>query len=80
MSEVRTVRLFRNGAEQAISIPVEFELPGETALIHKEGSKLIIETAAPKRGLLAWLRTLEPIEEDFPDFDESLLPARDVDL
>ena len=35
-----TRRLFRNGRNQAIRIPVEFELPGEEALIHREGHRI----------------------------------------
>ena len=44
----RSVRLFRNGANQAVRIPKEFELPGKDALIHREGNKLIIERVPPK--------------------------------
>ncbi len=64
MSE-RRVKLFRNGRNQAVRIPREFELPGEAAVIRKEGERLIIE-AAPSKSLLALLAILEPIEEDFP--------------
>ena len=39
----RAVKLFRNGANQAVRIPKEFELPGTDALIHREGNKLVIE-------------------------------------
>ena len=46
-------------------IPREFELPGEDAIIRKEGERLIIEPAPPK-SLLALLATLAPLEEDFP--------------
>ena len=60
----RYVRLFRNGRNQAVRIPREFELPGDDALMHKEGPRLIIEPAPPK-SLLALLATLAPIEEDF---------------
>lgn len=76
----RDVRLFRNGRNQAVRIPVEFELPGNEAVMRKEGDRLIIEPKPRKLGLLAWLATLEPLEEDFPDIDEGLLPPRDVDL
>jgi len=79
MAETRTVRLFKNGRNQAVRIPVEFELPGDTALMHREGNRLVIEPIL-KPGLLALLATLEPIDEEFPDFDEGLLPPRDVDL
>lgn len=82
----RPVRLFRNGANQAVRIPKEFELPGKDALIHREGNKLIIEPVQPKlvkgsaAALLAVLSTMEPIDEEFPDVDEGLLPLDDIDL
>ncbi len=75
----REVRLFKNGRNQAVRIPVEFELPGDTALMHREGDRLVIEPVR-KAGLLALLARLEPIDDEFPDFDAGLLPARDVDL
>jgi antitoxin VapB len=61
----RHVKLFKNGRNQAVRIPREFELPGEDAIIRKEGERLIIEPAPPK-SLLALLATLAPLEEDFP--------------
>jgi antitoxin VapB len=79
MPHTREVRLFKNGRNQAVRIPVEFELPGDTALMHREGDRLVIEPLR-KTGLLALLPTLKPIDEDFPDFDEGLLPPRDVEL
>jgi antitoxin VapB len=79
MPHTREVRLFKNGRNQAVRIPVEFELPGDTALMHREGNRLVIEPIH-KGGLLALLATWEPIDEDFPDFDAGLLLARDVDL
>jgi antitoxin VapB len=66
----RHVKLFRNGRNQAVRIPREFELPGEDAVIRKEGERLIIEPTSPK-SLLALLATLEPIEEDFPPIPDS---------
>ncbi len=74
MSETRRVRLFRNGRNQAVRIPVEFELPGDTALMRREGDRLVIEPIAKSR-LLAYLATLDPIEDEFPDVDQGLLPA-----
>lgn len=75
----RHVRLFRNGRNQAVRIPVEFELPGDAAVMHREGDRLVIEPLH-RRGLLALLATLDPIEEDFPDVDEGLQAPRPVDL
>ncbi|BAT57960.1 SpoVT / AbrB like domain protein [Variibacter gotjawalensis] len=75
----RHVKLFRNNRNQAVRIPVEFELPGDEAIITRDGDKLIIEPVK-KSGLLAYLATLEPLDEDFPDVDESLLPLKDIEL
>jgi antitoxin VapB len=65
----RHVKLFKNGRNQAVRIPREFELPGEDAVMRKEGGRLIIEPTAPK-SLLALLATLAPIDEDFPPIDD----------
>lgn len=73
----RHVRLFRNGRNQALRIPREFEIEGEEAVIHKDGDRLIVEPVRRGR-LLALLATLEPLQEDFPDVDDDL-PALDED-
>ncbi len=65
MTLQRHVKLFKNGRNQAVRIPREFELPGEDAIMRKEGERLIIEPAPPK-SLLALLATLAALEEDFP--------------
>ncbi len=77
MNAYRHVKLFKNGRNQAVRIPREFELPGEDAIMRRDGDKLIIE-AAPPRSLLALLAELDPIEEDFPEIDD--LPPGPVDL
>jgi antitoxin VapB len=61
----RHVKLFKNGRNQAVRIPREFELPGEDAIMRKEGERLIIEPAPPK-SLLALLATLRSLDEEFP--------------
>ena len=73
----RHVRVFKNGRNQAVRIPREFELPGEDAIIRKEGSRLIIEPAPPK-SLLGILATLQPLSEKFPTIRD--LPPDPVDL
>jgi antitoxin VapB len=62
----RHVKLFKNGGNQAVRIPREFELPGEDAVMRKEGERLIIEPVAP-RSLLGVLATLRPIRDEFPE-------------
>jgi len=69
MGEQRHVRLFRNGRNQAVRIPVEFELPGDEAIMHRDGEKLVIEPDR-KRGLLALLETMKPVDEEFPQIDD----------
>jgi antitoxin VapB len=75
----RHVRLFRNGRNQALRIPREFELEGDEAIIRKEGDRLIVEPIRKGR-LLALLTTLAPLDEPFPDVDEGLPPMVDMAL
>jgi len=62
----RHVRLFRNGRNQALRIPREFELEGNEAIIRKEGDRLIVEPIRKGR-LLALLTILPALDEHFPD-------------
>jgi antitoxin VapB len=73
----RQVKLFKNGRNQAVRIPREFELPGDEAVMRKEGARLIIEPKPPK-SLLSVLASLMPIAEEFPPIMD--LPAASVDL
>jgi antitoxin VapB len=77
MSTERRVKIFKNGRNQAVRIPREFELPGEDAILRKEGARLVIEPAAPQ-SLLALLATLSPIKEEFPEIED--LPPVPVKL
>lgn len=79
MSAERRARLFRNGRNQALRIPREMELAGDEVIIRREGDRLVVEPVA-KRGLLALLATLDPIEETFADPDDGLLPLDDIVL
>ena len=88
-SGARAVKLFRNGANQAVRIPKEFELPGVDAVIYRDGDKLIIEPAQrrPAKGTAAALALaleemakLGPCEDEFPDVDDGLLPLDDIDF
>jgi len=73
----RHIKVFKNGRNQAIRIPREFELPGEDAIIRKDGHRLIIEPAPPK-SLLEVLKGLEPIDDDIPEV--SNLPIDDIEI
>lgn len=73
----RRVKLLRDSEGQFVCIPHDLRFPGEDAIIHKEGAKLIIEPA-PKQSLLELLETLEPIEEEFAEIED--LPPEVVAL
>jgi len=75
----RHVRIVRNGRNQAIRIPREFELDGDEAIIRKDGNRLIVEPVT-KGNLLSVLSQLKPISEKFPDIDKDLQPLDDVKL
>ena len=77
MSPERKVKLFRNGRNQAVRIPREFELPGDDAIMRKEGERLVIEPRR-RKSLLQVLAELEPIEEDFVPIDDP--PPEPFDL
>jgi len=79
MQSGRVVRLFRNGRNQALRIPREFELAGDEAIIRQDGDRLIVEPVR-KGSLLSLLAGMKPLEETFPDVDEGLLPLDDVSL
>jgi len=79
MNTGRHVRFFRNGSNQADSIPREFELDAEEAIIRREEDRLVIEPIR-KKGLLATLSTLPSLDADFPDIDQGMLPLDDVEL
>lgn len=79
----REAKLFRNNRSQAVRIPVEFELPGDRVLIHREGDKLIIEPISRPQSLLELLekwRSLPPLgpEDDFPEIDDPAPKPEDI--
>jgi antitoxin VapB len=74
MSEQKRVRLFRSGCKQAVCIPVEFELPGDEAIMHRDGDRLVIELAS-KRRLIAMLKSMKPLDVEFPQ-SETRCPRR----
>jgi antitoxin VapB len=73
----RRVKLFKNGRNQAVRIPREFELPGPEAIMRKEGERLVIEPV-PGKSLLEVLATLEPLDEEFPEIENP--PPEPFDL
>ena len=72
------VKLFRHGPHQAVDIPAEFELPGEDAVMRREGNRLVIESPGNVGKLLELLATLESIDEDFGEIEDA--PPRAVNF
>jgi antitoxin VapB len=73
------VKLIQQGNIQTLPIPKELKITTSSVIIHQEDDKLIIEPLRQK-SLLKVLSTLEPLEEDFPDIDEGLLPLDDIEI
>ena len=73
----RRVKVFRNGRNQAIRIPKEFELPGDEAVLRKEGGRLIIEPVR-RRSLLSVISRFKPLKVLFPVIEDK--PPEPVDI
>ncbi len=79
MREERHVKLFRNGRNQAVRIPREFEFEGDEAILRKDGDRLVLEPIR-KGKLLEVLRALGPLEIEFPDIDDQAPLLDEPDL
>ncbi len=72
----RHASLFRNGRNQAVRIPREFEMEGTEVLMRKEGDRLIL-TPIRKNRLLDLLASWEPLDEGLPDVGDTPPQARE---
>ena len=72
----RHASLFRNGRNQAVRIPREFEMQGTEVLMRKEGDRLIL-TPIRKNRLLDLLASWAPLDEGLPDVEDTPPQARD---
>ena len=79
LSSERRVRIFRNGRNQAVRIPRDFEIEGDEAIIRRDGDHLILQPVETRR-LLSVPSRLKPLQDDFPDVDTGLPPLDDVVL
>ncbi|MGE3595967.1 MAG: antitoxin [Dehalococcoidia bacterium] len=77
MSIPRTVRLFKNGRDQMVRIPGDMELPGDEALIYRDGSRLILEATA-RPSLQQLLQSWDHLDADWPEITDT--PPKPVDL
>jgi antitoxin VapB len=72
---VRHASLFRNGRNQAVRIPREFELEGTEVLMRKEGDRLIL-TPVRKNQLVDLLASWTPLNEGLPEVEDLPLQQR----
>lgn len=77
MLNERHASLFRNGRNQAVRIPREFELEGTEVLMRKEGDSLVITPLKTNR-LLEMLARWEPLEEGLPEREDQPPQERDI--
>jgi antitoxin VapB len=77
-STERRARLFRNGRNQAVRIPREFELPGQEVIIRKDGDRLIVEPVKKYNNLAELLASWEVIEEEFPEIEDPPVKPEDI--
>ena len=63
---VRHARLFRNGRNQALRIPREFELAADEVVIYREEGRLVVEPVEQAPTLADVLSRLKPLDEEFP--------------
>ena len=65
----RHAALFRNGRNQAVRIPREFEMEGTEVLMRKDGDRLILMPIRKNR-LLDLLASWEPLDEGLPEVED----------
>jgi len=74
--KTRIAKLFRNGKNQAVRLPKEFEIQAEEVIIQKQGKNLIL---IPKP--LTWnnyFSSANRLQDDFPeDIDDLPLETRE---
>lgn len=75
---VRRARLFRNGRNQALRIPREFELAADEVLIHRDEGRLIVEPISRTPSLAEVLATLTPLEGGLPSIDDPPPAPEDI--
>ncbi|MBP6317747.1 MAG: AbrB/MazE/SpoVT family DNA-binding domain-containing protein [Rubrivivax sp.] len=73
----RHASLFRNGRNQAVRIPREFEMEGTEVLMRKEGDRLILEPIRKNR-LLDLLSSWQPLDEGLPEVEDLPPQTRDA--
>ena len=74
----RRARLFRNGRNQAVRIPREFELTADEVMISREDDRLVIVPVHQPPSLAEVLSRLGPLDEDFPNTADPAAKPQDL--
>lgn len=83
LQKPKLAKLFRNNRGQAVRIPVEFGLPGDSVMIHREGGKLILEPMTGPANIVelpAEWRREDPLgpEDQLPAIDDAPVTSEDI--
>jgi len=62
-SKRQTARIFTTGRSQAVRLPKEFRFDGDTVLIHREGSSVILEPV--REWPVGYVESFAGVPEDF---------------
>ena len=74
----RHARLFRNGRNQAVRIPREFELAADEVVIYREDRRLVIEPVERRPSLAELLASWGPLDEEIPEVDDPPTTPEDI--
>lgn len=75
---VRHARLFRNGRNQAVRIPREFELAADEVIIFRDDDRLVLEPVGRNRSLREVLSELPPLDEQLPAIADPPVEPEDI--
>lgn len=74
----RRARLFRNGRNQAVRIPREFEIAADSVTIYRDENRLVIEPVERSPSLAEVLSGLVPLDEDFGPIADPLTEPEEI--
>ncbi|MDQ6803006.1 MAG: type II toxin-antitoxin system VapB family antitoxin [Acidobacteriota bacterium] len=67
-------RVFKTGRSQAVRLPKEFRFDGDTVLVHREGSAVVLEPA--REWPPDWIASFAGVPEDFERPDQGTVDKR----
>ena len=76
-STARTARLFRNGRNQAVRLPVDFEIDADEVLVEREGERVVLIPIP--RTWMGYFDGARTLSANFPDqIDDAPPPPREA--